>query len=65
MFKNSQFNGDISEWDVSNVANMELMFCESQFEGDISEWDVSNVINMDQMFEDSKLERMGEIPPWY
>ena len=45
------FNGDISQWDVSNVKNMKYMFnyCE-HFNCDISGWDVSNVTNMDSMF---------------
>ena len=43
MFYDSQFNGDISKWDVSNVTNMSVMFSDSQFNGDISNWDVSNV----------------------
>ena len=45
MFSESQFNGDISNWDVSNVTNMIGMFYNSQFNGDISNWDVSNVID--------------------
>ena len=51
MFFNSQFNGDISKWDVSNVTNMSCMFdYNSQFNGDISKWDVSNVTDMSNMF---------------
>ena len=46
----SKFNGDISEWDVSNVKDMTGMFKESKFNGDISAWDVSNVENMERMF---------------
>ena len=44
LFEFLEFNGDISQWDVSNVTNMEYMFyaCES-FNQDISNWDVSNV----------------------
>jgi hypothetical protein len=38
---NSQFNGDISQWDVSGVENMDNMFKNSQFNGDISQWDLS------------------------
>jgi surface protein len=30
------FNGDISEWDVSSVTNMESMFRGAAFNGDIS-----------------------------
>jgi surface protein len=56
LFSNSKFNGDISEWDVSNVTNMIYMFYKSDFtgeNGDISEWDVSNVTTMRQMFYES------------
>ena len=41
---------DISDWDVSNVKNMEYMFNGSKFNGDISDWDVSKVENMSSMF---------------
>ena len=46
------FNGDISQWDVSNVTNMYDMFyeCES-FNCDISNWNVSKVKDMCSMFE--------------
>ena len=43
LFESSRFNGDISKWDVSNVRNMNEMFCDSEFNGDISKWNVSNV----------------------
>ena len=51
LFVLTNFNGDISSWDVSNVTNMSGMFsgCES-FNQDISDWDVSNVTNMENMF---------------
>ena len=49
---------DISEWDVSNVTNMQSMF-ENQYEldsiGDISKWNVSNVTNMNYMFKDCEM----------
>jgi surface protein len=50
MFEDLKFNGDISQWDVSNVTNMNFMFNTSQFNGDISQWDVSSVTNMLCMF---------------
>ena len=50
MFYGSQFNQDISSWDISNVADMQRMFFNSQFNQDISNWDVSNVTNMGGMF---------------
>ena len=48
-----EFNGDISGWNVSNVTNMEGMFCGCKsFNQDISNWDVSKVTNMAYMFQD-------------
>ncbi len=50
IFNFSEFNGDISRWDVSSVTNMNQMFnAASEFNGDISEWDVSKVTNMSYM----------------
>ena len=52
LFIGTDFNGDISKWDVYNVTNMASMFlnCKS-FNKDISKWDVSKVTNMNSMFE--------------
>jgi len=36
MFRDSAFNGDISDWDVSSVTNMPHMFRNSKFNSDIS-----------------------------
>ena len=66
MFFKSSFtakNGDISNWDVSNVEDMECMFYNTKFNGDISNWDVSNVKDMDDMFYDSPLQKNP--PKWY
>jgi surface protein len=49
-----KFNGDISEWDVSNVTNMKNMFRYSEFNKDISKWNTGNVTHMDFMFSNSK-----------
>ena len=55
LFKGTNFNGNISNWNVSNVTNMQSMFwgCKN-FNQDISNWDVSNVTNMGDMFFDCK-----------
>ena len=53
MFIESQFNQDISNWDVSSVEWMEYMFASSQFNKDISKWNVSNVKGMAFMFKNS------------
>ena len=51
LFEGTDFNGNISGWDVSNVTNMYAMFyrCEA-FNQDISSWDVSNVKNKNHIF---------------
>ena len=58
----ANFDGDISEWDVSNVTSMWEMFYNSKFNGDISSWDVSNVTNMSGMFQNSIFN--GDISDW-
>ena len=46
------FNGDISDWDVSKVTSMDSMFygCK-KFNSNISKWDVSKVTNTVYMFD--------------
>ena len=48
LFYKSDFNGDISNWDVSNVTDMEGMFSGmynySKINRDMSSWDVSSVV---------------------
>ena len=57
LFKETNFNGDISGWDVSNVTDMYAMFyrCE-EFNQDISDWDVSNVKHFNDIFYNCKIE---------
>ena len=51
---NTQFNGDVSTWDVSNVVYMENMFENAEnFNQDISTWNVLNVTNFYNMFENT------------
>ena len=49
MFHNSQFTGDISNWDVSNVTNMSYMFHNSKFTGDISNWNFNKAIDITEI----------------
>ena len=61
----SGFDGDISEWNVSNVTDMKYMFDECQYtgkNGDISDWKVSKVNDMEGMFADSKYN--GDLSNW-
>lgn len=47
----SNINFDVSEWDVSNVIDMDYMFYNlRKFDCDISNWDVSNVIHAKGIF---------------
>jgi surface protein len=65
MFEDSQFNGDISNWDVSKVNNMVRLFSRSQFNGDISKWNVAKKTDKTNMFKNSLLEKEGKLPKWY
>ena len=48
------FNQGISNWDVSNVTNMDAMFWGADaFNQNLNSWDVSNVTDMDTMFRDA------------
>ena len=48
---NLDFNGDVSQWDVSAVTSMAFMFSSAEyFNGDVSKWDVSAVTDMRNMF---------------
>jgi len=55
MFSNAtNFNSDISNWDVSNITDMSGMFHRaSAFNQDLSNWNVSNVNNMSSMFKEA------------
>ena len=50
-YREFDFNGDISHWDVSSVTNMaSFLYDAREFNQDLSTWDVSNVTNMRFMF---------------
>lgn len=51
----TNFNQDISNWDVSNVTKMGSTFRNTSFNQDLSNWDISNVTTMQTMFTNSKL----------
>ena len=54
-YRATNFNSDISRWDVSRVTNMSRMFYgATNFNSDISRWDVSRVTNMSRMFYGAK-----------
>ena len=49
----SSFEGDLSNWDVSSVVNMEAMFKNTPFNGSVGSWNVSAVSTMKLMFSDA------------
>tara|TARA_B110000211_G_scaffold142286_1_gene162441 strand:+ start:768 stop:1190 length:423 start_codon:yes stop_codon:yes gene_type:complete len=54
MFPSSNFNQNISHWDISNVKNIRVMFYYNpSFNQDIGTWDVSNVTDMSGTFSSS------------
>ena len=46
----SDFCGDISKWDVSNVTTFEGMFKDCHFNGDITKWKISQKADIEKMF---------------
>lgn len=51
MFRESDYNGDLSAWDVSKVGSMWDMFKDSGFNNpSIINWNVTNLDNMETMF---------------
>lgn len=66
LFNDINFDGDISNWDVSSVHDMAYMFWRSNFTGKnspgMNNWDVSNVLSMDCMFEQSQFNQ--DISKW-
>ena len=50
MFKNSKFNIDISNQNVSKVEDMSEMFRYSKFNKDISKWNIKDNCKTDYMF---------------
>ncbi len=54
-YRNTDFDQDISRWDVSNVTNMTHMFgYAEQFESDLSYWNTSKVEYFSDMFYGTK-----------
>ncbi len=51
MFRLTNFNDDIGDWDVGNVTTMSNLFTDNpNFNQDLNLWDVSNVTIMSSMF---------------
>lgn len=63
MYTNARFNGNISEWDTSNVRSMAFMFFQSKFNQDISGWNVDNVEDNELIFQQSALGSSPQYQP--
>ena len=57
------FDGNLNNWDVSRVTDMECLFSDTPFNGDISDWNVGRVVDMHGMF-DSATRFNGDISGW-
>ena len=56
MFQESNFNGNISQWDTSGVIKMNFMFNgASAFNQDIGNWNTTSVTDMDNMFSNAMM----------
>lgn len=54
MFRGTPFNGDISQWNTSNITNMSSTFRSADnFNKDIGSWNTGNVTDMSNMFQDA------------
>jgi surface protein len=52
--RSTNFNSNISSWDVSNVTSMRSVFSDTElFNQPLNSWDTGNVTNMQRMFERS------------
>ncbi len=49
MFYNSEFQGDIKDWDVRKCENFNYMFTNSDFHGDLSKWEISEDATTEDM----------------
>ena len=58
----SQFNSDLSKWDVSRVNSIGYMFGFTSFNGDISKWNVGAVMDMRETFANAPFN--GDISNW-
>jgi len=63
LFKgHTDFNKDISKWDVSSVTNMSNTFRGTAFNQPIGSWDVSSVTDMEGMFSNTPFNQ--DISAW-
>ena len=60
----SAFDGDVTAWDTSKVANMQSTFNSAPaFNGDIAAWDTSKVTSMERTFNSASAFN-GDVSLW-
>lgn len=62
LFRDSDFNGNVSQWDMSNATDIAEMFHCSKFNGDVSQWNTGNVVKAGSLFELSPFS--GDVSNW-
>ncbi len=62
VFKDTTFNGDISEWNTQHMVLANSMFENCPFSGDLSRWNTRSLRQGDRMFFNSKF--TGNISTW-
>ena len=50
-FQDTNFNGEVNNWDVSNITNFSDFFHGSQFNQDCNNWNISKATSLSNMFE--------------
>jgi hypothetical protein len=62
----SNFNGDISKWDVRNGEDFGYMFSGSKFNGDLSKWQIGQkkTAHVSGMFKKSEFKRANDLKKW-
>jgi len=65
MFRGSNYNGDLSAWDMSKVESMWDMFKDAEFNNaSIANWDLSSMDNMETMFGGKNCKFNQDISSW-
>jgi surface protein len=61
----TEFNGDLSSWNVSSVTDMDNMFNDvTAFHDNLSSWDVSSITDMYGMFRGATAFSSSDLSRW-
>ena len=62
LFKDTEFCGNVSKWDMSNAEFTNEMFANTPFNGDISKWNIKKLTQANGMFKNSLFN--GHVDQW-